>query len=79
MPDTVLKHVWAGGMEVSDSVCKLHGWKLREARPQVFDAVLFSTELDLLELRWNEASSLALAPSSVLIRDSSTPLLTNSS
>jgi beta-1,4-mannosyl-glycoprotein beta-1,4-N-acetylglucosaminyltransferase len=60
MPDTILKHVWASGLELSESVCELHGWKLREARPQVFDAVLFSTELDLLELRWNEVRALIL-------------------
>jgi len=54
VPDQVLRHVWADGVEVSDNICELHDWKRRDSVPQVFDGVLFSTELDLLELRWNE-------------------------
>jgi beta-1,4-mannosyl-glycoprotein beta-1,4-N-acetylglucosaminyltransferase len=35
-------------------LCKLHGWKIRESPRRVFDAVLFSNELDLLKIRWKE-------------------------
>lgn len=37
-----------------ENLCKLHGWKTREYPRRVFDAVLFSNELDLLKIRWNE-------------------------
>lgn len=37
-----------------EKLCHLHGWKPRETPRRVFDAVLFSTELDMLLLRWNE-------------------------
>ncbi|KAI3731441.1 hypothetical protein L1987_62629 [Smallanthus sonchifolius] len=36
------------------NLCKLHGWKTREFPRRVFDAVLFSNELDLLTIRWHE-------------------------
>jgi hypothetical protein len=35
-------------------LCELHGWKLSSNAPKVFDATLFSVELDLLEIRLNE-------------------------
>lgn len=35
-------------------LCKLHGWGIRETPRKVFDAVLFSNELDILAIRWNE-------------------------
>lgn len=35
-------------------LCKLHGWKVRDTPRRVFDAVLFSNELDILEIRWKE-------------------------
>ncbi|MQL69519.1 hypothetical protein Taro_001812 [Colocasia esculenta] len=37
-----------------ENLCKLHGWGIREAPRRVFDAVLFSNELDILAIRWNE-------------------------
>ncbi|XVF60204.1 hypothetical protein PTKIN_Ptkin08bG0025700 [Pterospermum kingtungense] len=37
-----------------ETLCKLHGWKIRESPRRVFDAVLFSNEIDILTLRWNE-------------------------
>lgn len=37
-----------------ETLCKLHGWKVRESPRRVFDAVLFSNELDILTIRWNE-------------------------
>ncbi|KAJ0436136.1 putative beta-1,4-mannosyl-glycoprotein 4-beta-N-acetylglucosaminyltransferase [Helianthus annuus] len=36
------------------TLCKLHGWKTREFPRRVFDAVLFSNEVDLLTVRWHE-------------------------
>ncbi|KAJ7974663.1 Beta-1,4-mannosyl-glycoprotein 4-beta-N-acetylglucosaminyltransferase [Quillaja saponaria] len=37
-----------------DTLCSLHGWGIRETPRRVFDAVLFSNELDILTIRWNE-------------------------
>ncbi|KAL1565216.1 beta-1,4-mannosyl-glycoprotein 4-beta-N-acetylglucosaminyltransferase [Salvia divinorum] len=37
-----------------ENLCKLHGWGIREYPRRVFDAVLFSNELDVLKIRWNE-------------------------
>uniref|UniRef100_A0A1D1YGC9 Beta-1,4-mannosyl-glycoprotein 4-beta-N-acetylglucosaminyltransferase n=1 Tax=Anthurium amnicola TaxID=1678845 RepID=A0A1D1YGC9_9ARAE len=37
-----------------ENLCKLHGWGIRETPRRVFDAVLFSNELDILAVRWNE-------------------------
>jgi hypothetical protein len=53
-PDKVFAHVWADGVEVTENICRLHGFTLRNETPKVVDAVLFSTELDMLEIRWNE-------------------------
>lgn len=38
-------------------LCALHGWEQRTMEPEVWDAVLFTTELDLLEIRWHELDS----------------------
>ncbi|XP_055961228.1 uncharacterized protein LOC126675465 isoform X3 [Mercurialis annua] len=37
-----------------ESLCRLHGWGIRESPRRVFDAVLFSNEVDILTIRWNE-------------------------
>ncbi|XVE67850.1 hypothetical protein DITRI_Ditri09bG0021000 [Diplodiscus trichospermus] len=37
-----------------ETLCNLHGWKVRESPRRVFDAVLFSNEIDILTVRWNE-------------------------
>ncbi|XP_062151476.1 uncharacterized protein LOC133859914 isoform X1 [Alnus glutinosa] len=37
-----------------ETLCKLHGWGIRESPRRVYDAVLFSNELDILTIRWNE-------------------------
>ncbi|XP_022774372.1 uncharacterized protein LOC111316615 [Durio zibethinus] len=37
-----------------ETLCNLHGWKIRESPRRVFDVVLFSNEIDILTLRWNE-------------------------
>ncbi|KAK4759882.1 hypothetical protein SAY87_023013 [Trapa incisa] len=37
-----------------ENQCKLHGWKIRESPRRVYDAILFSNEIDILTIRWNE-------------------------
>ncbi|KAI4348212.1 hypothetical protein L6164_008962 [Bauhinia variegata] len=37
-----------------ETLCKLHGWGIRESPRRVFDAVLFNNEVDMLTLRWKE-------------------------
>ncbi|XP_057507387.1 uncharacterized protein LOC130790463 [Actinidia eriantha] len=37
-----------------ENLCKLHGWGIREYPRRVFDAVLFSNELEILTIRWKE-------------------------
>ncbi|KAF4373289.1 uncharacterized protein LOC115701115 isoform X1 [Cannabis sativa] len=37
-----------------ESLCRLHGWGIRESPRRVYDAVLFSNEVDILTIRWNE-------------------------
>ncbi|XP_059657837.1 uncharacterized protein LOC132304261 [Cornus florida] len=37
-----------------ENLCSLHGWRTREYPRRVYDAVLFSNELDLLTIRWKE-------------------------
>lgn len=37
-----------------ESLCRLHGWGIRDYPRRVFDAVLFSNELELLSIRWKE-------------------------
>ncbi|KAI0775098.1 glycosyltransferase family 17 protein [Trametes elegans] len=54
-PHTTLPHYYAEGVAFDAHLCALHGWKAREAPlPEVWDAVLFSSELDLLEIRMAE-------------------------
>uniref|UniRef100_A0A5B7BQA4 Putative beta-1,4-mannosyl-glycoprotein 4-beta-N-acetylglucosaminyltransferase n=1 Tax=Davidia involucrata TaxID=16924 RepID=A0A5B7BQA4_DAVIN len=35
-------------------LCHLHGWTLRSQPRRVFDGIIFSNELDMLEIRWRE-------------------------
>ncbi|VFQ75978.1 unnamed protein product [Cuscuta campestris] len=37
-----------------ENLCKLHGWRIREYPRRVYDAVLFSNEVDILNIRWQE-------------------------
>lgn len=37
-----------------ENLCRLHGWGVREFPRRVYDAVLFSNELEILNLRWRE-------------------------
>lgn len=43
-------------MTINEDTCRLHGWSARTAPKnfKVLDAVLMSSELDLLEIRMNE-------------------------
>ncbi|KAG9077440.1 hypothetical protein FS749_010668, partial [Ceratobasidium sp. UAMH 11750] len=55
-PRQLVSHFYAPGVEPSSAICKLHGYSPRvdvEGK-EVWDAVLLSTELDLLEIRMNE-------------------------
>ncbi|KAL3813826.1 hypothetical protein ACJIZ3_015094 [Penstemon smallii] len=36
------------------TLCNLHGWGIRDYPRRVFDAVLFSNEIDMLTIRWKE-------------------------
>lgn len=58
-PKEVIPHYYAEGMSMDSHACQLHGWK-ENVDPQsikVMDAVLMSSELDLLEIRMNELDS----------------------
>ncbi|WCJ21168.1 beta-1 4-N-acetylglucosaminyltransferase family protein [Euphorbia peplus] len=52
-PFNVIPHYYNGNVSM-DTLCKLHGWGIRESPRRVFDAVLFSNEVDILTIRWNE-------------------------
>ncbi|CAL4968485.1 unnamed protein product [Urochloa decumbens] len=54
-PFTILPHYYHENVSMGN-LCKLHGWKVRETPRRVFDAVLFSNELDILDIRWHELS-----------------------
>jgi beta-1,4-mannosyl-glycoprotein beta-1,4-N-acetylglucosaminyltransferase len=56
-PKNVIPHYYAEGMQMDAHACSLHGWKKREQDPLIMDAVLMSSELDLLEIRMNELDS----------------------
>ncbi|KAJ7209696.1 glycosyltransferase family 17 protein [Mycena pura] len=54
-PKTVVPHYYAEGLNIDADICQLHGWKQRDpGHVEVLDAILMSTELDLLEIRMNE-------------------------
>ncbi|KAM7266945.1 hypothetical protein ACFE04_009111 [Oxalis oulophora] len=52
-PFTVIPHYYQENVSM-ETQCKLHGWKVRDYPRRVFDAVLFSNEMDILMLRWKE-------------------------
>lgn len=58
-PKDIVPHYYAEGMKMDAYTCQLHQWKEREGKGQikVMDAVLMSSELDLLEIRMNELDS----------------------
>ncbi|KAF9075608.1 glycosyltransferase family 17 protein [Rhodocollybia butyracea] len=55
-PSNIIPHFFADGMVADENMCKLHNWKPREntKNVKVLDAILMSSELDLLEVRLNE-------------------------
>ncbi|KAI0663819.1 glycosyltransferase family 17 protein [Cubamyces menziesii] len=53
-PSTTLPHYYAEGVRFDSHLCNMHGWSIRGSKPEVWDAVLFSSELDLLEIRMHE-------------------------
>ena len=55
-PHDTLPHYYAEGIAFDAHLCALHHWNPRDENdlPEVWDAVLFSSELDLLEIRMNE-------------------------
>ncbi|OMO81161.1 Glycosyl transferase, family 17 [Corchorus capsularis] len=46
-------HYYAENVSVQH-LCQLHGWSIRPYPRRIFDAVIFSNELDLLDIRWHE-------------------------
>ncbi|KAJ6497744.1 glycosyltransferase family 17 protein [Mycena sanguinolenta] len=54
-PTDIVTHYYSEGLDVNEDVCKLHHWPARTApRVKILDAILMSTELDLLEIRMHE-------------------------
>ncbi|KAF7375866.1 Glycosyltransferase family 17 protein [Mycena sanguinolenta] len=55
-PTDIVTHYYSEGLDVNADVCKLHHWPARppNARVKILDAILMSTELDLLEIRMHE-------------------------
>ncbi|XP_058760044.1 uncharacterized protein LOC131633342 [Vicia villosa] len=52
-PFTNIPHFYAENVSM-DHLCQLHGWSRRSQPRRIFDAIIFSNELDLLEIRWRE-------------------------
>ncbi|KAJ7188614.1 glycosyltransferase family 17 protein [Mycena filopes] len=53
-PPNIVKHYHAEGLDINEHTCKLHGWDQRKGPVKILDAILMSTELDLLEIRMHE-------------------------
>lgn len=53
-PATILPHYYTEGLAIDEHACKLHGWASRAQQPKMWDAVIVSSEMDLLEIRMNE-------------------------
>ncbi|GAA5848503.1 hypothetical protein JCM8547_004533 [Rhodosporidiobolus lusitaniae] len=56
-PSDVLYHYEAEGL-TEKQACNLHGWEERKEQVDVWDATIFSTEIDLLLIRLHELSPL---------------------
>ncbi|XP_020224981.1 beta-1,4-mannosyl-glycoprotein 4-beta-N-acetylglucosaminyltransferase isoform X1 [Cajanus cajan] len=52
-PFTSIPHYYAENVSM-DHLCHLHGWSLRSQPRRIFDAIIFSHELDMLDIRWHE-------------------------
>lgn len=55
----VIPHYYAEGTSMSQ-LCKIHGWVQRKTPRRVFDAIIFSNEIDLLEIRMQVRGCLLL-------------------
>jgi beta-1,4-mannosyl-glycoprotein beta-1,4-N-acetylglucosaminyltransferase len=58
-PKKIIPHYYSEGMDFDSYTCQLHGWSARPSagKIRVLDAVLMSSELDLLEIRMEELDS----------------------
>jgi beta-1,4-mannosyl-glycoprotein beta-1,4-N-acetylglucosaminyltransferase len=52
-PFTQIQHFYAEGID-QKTLCELHGWQQNNKTNKVIDAIIFSNELDLLEIRLRE-------------------------
>ncbi|KAL6226292.1 hypothetical protein ACLB2K_000255 [Fragaria x ananassa] len=52
-PFTWLPHYYAENASM-EHLCRLHGWSVRATPRRIFDAIIFSNELDLLDIRLHE-------------------------
>ncbi|KAK7330079.1 hypothetical protein VNO77_24264 [Canavalia gladiata] len=52
-PFTSIPHYYAENVSM-DHLCHLHGWSLRSQPRRIFDAIIFSHELDMLDIRLHE-------------------------
>ncbi|XP_076921106.1 uncharacterized protein LOC143582423 [Bidens hawaiensis] len=52
-PFEYIPHYYAENTTINN-LCNLHGWSLTTEPRNVYDAILFNNELDLLEIRWRE-------------------------
>ncbi|KAM5547965.1 hypothetical protein ABKV19_002104 [Rosa sericea] len=50
-PFTWLPHYYAENVSM-DHLCRLHGWSVRATPRRIFDAIIFSNEIDLLDIRF---------------------------
>ncbi|KAI8079605.1 glycosyl transferase-like protein [Gilbertella persicaria] len=67
---TTIPHYYAENVPMED-LCQLHGWKLKDKttlnQTKVYDAIIFSTEIDLLHIRirelWNVVDTFVILES----------------
>jgi beta-1,4-mannosyl-glycoprotein beta-1,4-N-acetylglucosaminyltransferase len=52
-PFTRIPHYYAPNISMTQ-LCQLHGWRILPSPRRIFDAILFSNELDILEIRYRE-------------------------
>ncbi|THH05196.1 hypothetical protein EW145_g4972 [Phellinidium pouzarii] len=59
-PRNIVPHYYVDGMQMDTRACRLHGWEQRTSIGvvQMLDAVLMSSELDLLDTRLHELDSI---------------------
>ncbi|EPT06168.1 acetylglucosaminyltransferase, partial [Fomitopsis schrenkii] len=68
-PFHVIPHYDHANVSASD-LCELHGWRRREDNVKIWDATIFSVELDLLEIRLRELY--AVVDHFIIVESSST-------